>query len=306
MYQEHLTEFAGLSVQEFDLDEDWLGPDVAYRIWEGYDDEVTIAQRLHRLLAQPQSGEITALVVGAWGDWSVDRKGNADAIVKELVAAAPRLPKLRALFLGDVTYDEYELSWIKQSDVSPLLAAWPNLEIFRVRGSDGLAFSRLRHESLRHLAIESGGLPREVLRQVFSCDLPNLEHLELLLGEAGYGFDGNVADLQPLLSGRLFPRLKFLGLMNSEIADEIAAVVVNSPIVDRIETLDLSLGNLSDVGVRALHALAGKPNLRRLNISHHYATKSEIQRLQKAVSCEVIADDPQELDDSFRPIMHAE
>ncbi len=306
MYTELLTEFAGLSVQEFDLDEDWRGPDLAYRIWQGYDDEVTIAQRLHRLLAQPESGEITALVVGAWGEMSEEGSTDAEAIVKELVAAAPRLPKLRALFLGDITYEECELSWIKQTDVSPLLAAWPNLEIFRVRGSDGLAFSPLRHECLRHLAIESGGLPRAVLRQIFSCDLPNLEHLELLLGEANYGFDGTVADLQPLLSGRLFPRLKFLGLMNSEIADEIAAVVVNSPIVERIETLDLSLGNLSEAGVRALHALADKPNLKRLNISHHYATKAAIKRLQKALSCEITADDPQEPEDDFRPIMHAE
>lgn len=306
MYDSLLTEFAGLSVQEFDVDDDWQGPEMAYRIWQGFDDEVTIAERLHRLLAQPQSEEITALVVGAWGDEYDEEPRNVETIVKELIDAAPRLPKLRALFFGDITYDECELSWIKQTDVSPLIAAWPNLEIFRVRGSDGLAFSRLRHESLRHLAIESGGLPRKVIRQVFSCDLPNLEHLELLLGEAHYGFDGDVADLQPLLSGRLFPRLKFLGLMNSEIADEIAAVVVNSPIVDRIETLDLSLGNLSDAGVRALRALAGKPNLKHLNITHHYAKKSEIKRLRQALSCEVTADEPQEMEDDFRPIMHAE
>lgn len=304
MYTDHLEEFAGLPVQEFDVAEDWRGPEFAYRIWQGWDDEVSISERLHRLLEQPQSSEISALVVGAWGGLS--ESDSAEAIVKDLIAVASRLPKLRALFLGDITYEESELSWIKQTDVSPLIAAWPALEIFRVRGSEELAFSRLRHEGLRHLAIESGGLPRAVLRQVFSCELPNLEHLELLLGEANYGFDGDVADLQPLLSGKLFPRLRFLGLMNSEIADEIAAVVVSAPIVDRIETLDLSLGNLSDEGVRSLRGLAGKANLKRLNISYHYASPREIEALKKTLSCEVVADDPQEPENGDRPIMHAE
>ena len=304
MYTELLEEFAGLPVQEFDLAEDWRGPEMAYRIWQAFDDEVTISQRLHRLLEQPGSEDLTALVVGGWE--GIAEGASTEAIVKELVEAARRLPKLRALFLGDVTYEECELSWIKHPDVSPLLAAWPALEIFRVRGSEELAFSRVRHEGLRELAVESGGLPRALLRQIFSLDLPNLEHLELLLGEANYGFDGDVSDLQPLLSGALFPRLKFLGLMNSEIADEIAAVVVNAPIVDRIETLDLSLGNMTDEGVRALRALAGKRNLKRLNLSHHYASTRQIKALQKALSCEVVADDPQEAEDDFRPIMHAE
>ncbi len=31
------------------------------------------------------------------------------------------------------------------------------------------------------------------------------------------------------LAGKVFPKLKYLGLMNSEIANDIAAVVVNAP-----------------------------------------------------------------------------
>ena len=139
-----------------------------------------------------------------------------------------------------------------------------------------------------------------------SCQFPALERIELLLGEEGYGFDGNVEDLQPLLSGRLYPRLKYLGLMNSVISNEIAAVIVNSPIISRIDELDLSLGSLNDEGVRSLLGLAEYPQLRRLNITHHYASEESIARLQAALKCEVIADDPQGADDDWRPVVHAE
>jgi hypothetical protein len=136
--------------------------------------------------------------------------------------------------------------------------------------------------------------------------LPALEHLELLLGESNYGFDGSAEDLQPVLSGRLYPRLKYLGLMNSEIANDIAAVVVNSPIVERIESLDLSLGNLNDEGLRSLHDLADKKNLVRLDISHHFASDDAVAELVDMLPCEVIADDRQDPEDEWRPIAHAE
>jgi hypothetical protein len=125
-----------------------------------------------------------------------------------------------------------------QTDVSPLLKAFPALESLRIRGGSHLSISQVQHLKLKELAIESGGLGRSVLREILLCDLPELEHLELLLGEENYGFDGTVEDLQPLLSGRLFPKSTYLELMNGEIANDIAAAVVNSPIAQRIESLD--------------------------------------------------------------------
>ncbi len=118
---------------------------------------------------------------------------------------------------------------------------------------------------------------------------PGHEHLELLLGEPNYGFDGGVEDLQPLLSGKLYPKLKFLGLMNSEIANDIAAVVVNSPIVERIEILDLSMGTIDDEGIKSLHGLVECKNLKQLNVSHHYANPATIEELKKGFTVSVIA-----------------
>jgi hypothetical protein len=121
------------------------------------------------------------------------------------------------LFVGEMTVEECEISWINQSDVSPLLKAFPKLETLRVRGGSGLSFSRMAHQSLRELVVETGGLSRSTIRETFLCDFPALERLQLQLGDGGYGFDGSVEDLQPLLAGKLFPKLEYLGLTNSEI-----------------------------------------------------------------------------------------
>lgn len=304
MYSELTKIFAERPVVDFENAQSWEGPEAAYRLREEYDDKSSILDRLTLLLKQPESRRIKALLIGAWS--KVCEGDGSSAIVEALVAAAPQLPELRALFFGEMTYEECEISWINQSDLSPLLRAFPKLEELRIRGGNGLSFSPTRHDCLQELAIETGGLPSSAIRELQRCDFPNLEHLELLLGERNYGFDGGVDDFQMLFSGRLFPKLTFLGLMNSEIADELAAAVVASPLVQRLEVLDLSLGNLTNEGLRALAALADVANLRHLNVSHHYGSKEAVKELAAVLSCEVVADDPQDPEDDWRPVVHAE
>src|SRR5436305_4106160 len=102
-------------------------------------------------------------------------EGSAE-VVEALVAGRDRLPNLRALFFGDITYEECEISWIRHGDVSALLPAYPRLEEFRIRGASDLTFGALRHRGLRSFAVESGGLPEPLLREVWAADLPKLEH----------------------------------------------------------------------------------------------------------------------------------
>ena len=72
--------------------------------------------------------------------------------------------------------------------MSPLLQAFPKLELFRVAGGDNLKFTTIKHDSLRELIVEDdGGLHRSVIREICRCEFPNLEHLELWLGSGGYG-----------------------------------------------------------------------------------------------------------------------
>jgi hypothetical protein len=154
----------------------------------------------------------------------------------------------------------------------------------------------VRHEALRALIIESGGLGADVVRAVASARLPNLEHLELWLGSENYGGDASAADLEPILSGVAIPKLKYLGPRNSDTADGVAASLVGAPILRRIEVLDLSLGNLIDEGALALLSSRALAGLKRLDIHHHYVSEEVIDGLM-ALGIEVDARDRKEPDE---------
>ncbi|MEV4760137.1 STM4015 family protein [Micromonospora sp. NPDC049559] len=279
---EHVTVFAGLPVVEFGADVP-VPPDpgaVAWRLSAEYDttpDEFSAL--VGEFLAAVDPGAVTALIVGQWG-----QAYETPAPVELLADLAPSLTGLTALFLGEMTFEECEISWIRQGDVTPLLDAYPRLEVLRVRGSEGLLLEPVRHTALRELAFESGGLPGAVARAVGECDLPALEHLELWLGTPDYGGDTVVEDLAPILSGTRLPALRELGLRDAQIADEVAAALAEAPVVARLDTLDLSLGALSDAGAAAL--LDGQPltHLRRLDLHHHYVGTELAERFARELN----------------------
>ncbi len=88
-------------------------------------------EALEAILADPFAGLVQALVVGFCFDREGEGSGEA---VKLLVNARERLPNLRALFLGDISYHDREISWLIQSDLTGLLTAFAHLEQFRARG----------------------------------------------------------------------------------------------------------------------------------------------------------------------------
>lgn len=102
--------------------------------------------------------------------------------------------------------------------------------------------------------------------------LPELEYLELWIGTENYGGTTRLLDLEPLLAGGLFPKLRHLGLRNCDWSDALAV----EPILERVETLDLSLGNMSDEGARALAASPFVRRLRTLDISHHFVSDESL------------------------------
>ncbi|MEV7684337.1 STM4015 family protein [Streptomyces bungoensis] len=233
-----------------------------------------------RFLDSVDCSGVRAIVVGQWGEACDNDSGD---IVRRLVEARDRLTALRAVFIGDLEMEEAEISWIEQSDVTPVLDAYPLLEEFGVRGGTGLRFPAVAHKHLRVLRFEAGGLPGEVVRGVAAGELPALEHLDMWLGVEEYGGDATVADLAPLLAGGRFPALRHLGLRNSEIQDEIAAAVAGAPVVAQLTSLDLSLGVLTDEGVTAL--LGGQPltHLNRLDLHHNFVTEPVGERIRAAL-----------------------
>nr|MDT0659552.1 STM4015 family protein [Micromonospora sp. DSM 115978] len=271
------TEFAGLPVVNFDPAVPSPAPPgaTAWRLSTEYDATAEdFTALVDGFLAAVDPAEVSALIIGQWGE-----AYETPAPIELLVGLAPRLTALRALFVGEMTFEECEISWIVQDDMTPLLAAYPELRTLWVRGASGLELRPVRHAALREFAIESGGLPGEVVRAVGECDLPALEWLELWLGTPDYGGDSTVDDLAAILAGDKLPALRRLGPRNAEHADDVAAALATAPVVGRLDTLDLSLGTLSDPGAAAL--LAGQPltHLRRLDLHHHYIGEEMAARL---------------------------
>ncbi|MEE1940712.1 STM4015 family protein [Streptomyces sp. TRM 70361] len=221
---------------------------------------------------------VRGLVIGQWSESPYE--DDSGFIVEWLTSNTDRFPALEAVFLGDLVMEEAEISWIEQSDVTPVLEAYPRLREFGVRGGSGLVFRPVRHEQLRTLRFESGGLPGGVVRGVAASELPALEHLEMWLGVTDYGGDATVADLAPILAGDRLPALRGLGLTDSEIQDEIAAAVAGAPVVARLHTLDLSMGTLTDTGAEAL--LSGQPltHLTKLDLCHHFLSDAMMERIR--------------------------
>ncbi|MCK9893634.1 STM4015 family protein [Frankia sp. AgB32] len=282
---EHLAELAGKPVAEFDHESGGASVgagDVAWRV-ETVFDGPEFGEVLREFVDQVDAAAVTHLVIGYWGA-SYDDHGNADP-VDLLVGLAGRLPRLRALFLGDITPEEAEISWIENSDITRLFDAFPELEHLEVRGGKDLALRPVRSRVLRTLRFESGGLPAEVVRAVGASDLPALEHLDLWLGVELYGGDTTVDDLAGILGGERLPALRHLGLEDAEIADDLAGAVAGAgaPIVARLESLSLALGTLTDTGAELL--LAGRPltHLSHLDLHHHYLSDLMMDRVRAAL-----------------------
>ncbi|HET8843011.1 MAG TPA: STM4015 family protein [Ktedonobacteraceae bacterium] len=297
--QENLTWLEGKEVVDYEVGKALEKLDTRiYRLRLTYDiqgEEGSVEDwidLLARMLQDPAVAETSGLVVGLW-DYEGVVNGNNEDIVEALVAARSKLPKLRALFLGDIISEESEVSWIRQSDVSPLFNAYPELEYFGVRGGENLHLGQLRHNSLRKLVVEAGGLPREVVQEVLSSDLPALEHLELWLGDNGYGGDTTIDDLTPLFSNNLFPRLRYLGLRDSEITNEIALAVTQSPLLEQLEVLDLSLGLLDDWGAEFLVNTPAVKRLKKLDLHYNYCSQEITERLQAVLGDRVNVEDSQ-------------
>jgi hypothetical protein len=274
MIDDHLKEWFGQKVEEYK-------PGAGYglsipRFGYSYDNEDAFSPEiLTAYLADPRTATIKGLVFGMPGE-----SGESfSSVISILVDHAGKLPALRGIFLGDIEQEENEMSWIEQGDIGLILAAFPKLEELRVRGQSSLELSPCTNEGLKRLTIETGGMPTAVLHNLARCSFPNLEHLELWLGDDGYGWEGDVDDVLPAIEPALFPKLKSLGIRNSMIADEIAEAVANAPILAQLEDLDLSLGTMTDKGGEALIASEKIRNLKSLNLHRNYLTGATLGRI---------------------------
>jgi len=230
--------------------ESTIDPATAVKVSSGYDDPLRILEKLDKLSNQPNIGEMDTLVIGEWNE--AGEGSGCSHIVEKLIEMKDKLSGLKHLFIGDMSYEECEMSWIVQASYSDFYQHFPALETFGTRGSDGLKLGKINLPNLKNLIIESGGLNVKVVKDIIASDLTNLEHLEIWLGTENYGGTVTIKDLKPILN-RDYSKLKYLGLKNYDDEDLIAKELQNAGILKTIETLDLSMGILKDEGAEALY-----------------------------------------------------
>ncbi len=246
---------------------------------------------VEEILADPEFPQVTELVIGSWGSACED---DCQEILDGIIANKERFAHVDSLFIGDMDYEECEVSWILQGNYSALWAAMPQLKELTIKGSMDLELGEICHENLESLAIICGGLPVSVIRSIQKAKLPCLKKLVLYIGIDNYGFDGDADTIRTFLEESDFPKLEYLGIEDSEIQDELAEVVLNSKYMSRIHTLDLANGTLTDRGGQLLlEKIPMYPNIRVLDLHYHYMSDEMGEKL-KALPARVDVSDPNE------------
>jgi hypothetical protein len=128
---------------------------------------------------------------------------------------------------------------------------------------------RLELPRLRELVIQTSALERETLAAIGDHAWPNLEKLELWFGERRCTC--TMANLEPIIGGSQFPRLRHLALRNCAVVDQICQALATAPITPQLRVLDLSLGALTETGAAALmSARRSLEHLAVLDLRHHF------------------------------------
>ncbi len=261
---------------------------------DGNCDAETMAEQI---LNDPDLSSLDEIVVGCWGE-SYDN--GAQAIIDVFVNNPDAFANISSLFIGDMDYEECEVSWIEQGNYSKLWAALPNLKKLTIKGATELELGAISHAKLESLELISGGLPSNVLASIAKADLPKLEKLNLYIGVEDYGFSGDIAEVKAVVDQcKNFPSLKYLGIGDSELQDEIAEYVMNCKVLESLETLDFSNGTLSDVGAKSI--LEKKDRLvalKTLNLNYHFMSDTMMETISK-LPFEVLIGEQQVNDEEY-------
>ena len=119
-----------------------------YEDWdEGGKDAKTMVEDI---LKDSELSDLDEIVIGCWGECWDDNDG-AQEIIDGIVANKEKFSHIKSLFIGDMDYEDCEVSWIIQGNYSKLWAAMPQLEKLVIKGSTDLELGEIQHRRLQHL-----------------------------------------------------------------------------------------------------------------------------------------------------------
>ena len=159
------------------------------------------------IMADEEFPSLEGIIIGSWGDAWEDA---CQCIINDIVKNKDKFSHIKSLFIGDMGFEDCEVSWIIQADYSELWQAMPQLEVLTIKGSTDLSLGTIEHNNLKKLEIICGGLPSGVIKSIKEAKLPSLETLILYIGIEDYGFDGDKDTIKEFLANSL--HLSILGL----------------------------------------------------------------------------------------------
>jgi uncharacterized protein (TIGR02996 family) len=227
---------------------------------------------LEPLLAHPSGKFITELVLNENDDPSEDTLDDLFAVI-----AKHGMPALRKLRIGD---DTSQISWYRVGNLGPIWKALPNLTRLDIEAGE-FALGTIDAPQLVHAVFRTGGLSKPAMKSIAAARWPNLERLEVYYGDPAYGCDCTPKDVSPLLDRADLPKLTYLGVKNAEWQNELVPWLARSPLVKQLETLDISLGILTDDAIADFETHADAFRHLVLDVRDTYLSTAAAERLRK-------------------------
>jgi uncharacterized protein (TIGR02996 family) len=250
--------------------------------WKGKTADV-----LAKLLDHPSGRYVVEFSFMSNGD---PNENNLQDIIDLLGKKAPATT--RKITFGD---NVDQISWHHTGNLDKLWKGVPNLRILEIETGD-FDVGKMNAPKLERAIFITGGLSAKCGKNIATATMPKIKHLEIYYGDDNYGGDCSIKEVLPLLGRSDLPQLEYLGLKNSQFADDIAGAVVGSKLVKQLKTLDLSFGTMGDEGAQAL--AAGKSSLEHLeclDLTRNYLSSSGIKAV-KGICKKVITADQEEAD----------
>lgn len=225
---------------------------------------------------------------------------NLQNLIDALGKNAP--PTVRKLSFGD---NVDQISWHHTGSLAKLWKGVPNLKTLEIETGE-FEVGKMEAPSLERAIFITGGLSKSCGKGIATAVMPKIKHLEIYYGTDEYGGECSLSEVQPLLNRTDLTNLTYLGLKNSEFADEIASGLKGAKVLKTLKTLDLSLGTMTDAGAEALVAAKDSlAHLEVLDLTRNFLSAKGIKAV-KGLCKKVITSEQEDSDDDYRYVAISE
>ena len=199
-----------------------------------------------------------------------------------------------------------QISWHHTGNLDKLWKGVPNLKTLEIETGE-FEVGKMNAPALERAIFITGGLSQTCGEGIAEASMPSIKHLEIYYGSEDYGAGCSVAEVQKLLKRTDLLHLEYLGLKNSEFADDIARALKGANVLKTVKTLDLSLGTMTDEGAQAL--VAAKDSLKHLDcldLTRNFLSEEGVKAVKGLCKKVITAEQEESEDEDYRYVAIAE